>query len=308
MYDIIGDIHGHADKLVALLSKLGYRDRAGAWRHPDPNRQAILVGDLIDRGPGQLATIGIVRRMIDAGSALAIMGNHEFNAIAYHTPDALEPGEYLRRRTDKNRRQHAAFLEEAEHDPALHCDLVTWFMTLPLWIDLPGIRVVHACWDESHADVLRSRLAPAQTMTWETLQAASRHETPEFAAVETLLKGPEVDLPKGAHYVDQGGHRRDRIRVRWWDDRAATYRQITAADEGTIQGIPDVPIDPTLRRRYPIDKPVFFGHYWMEGEPAPLTPRLACVDYSACNGGPLVAYCWDGESELTKANFVTAGT
>ena len=33
-HDIIGDIHGHADQLEALLAHLGYRHRNGAWR-PD---------------------------------------------------------------------------------------------------------------------------------------------------------------------------------------------------------------------------------------------------------------------------------
>jgi hypothetical protein len=47
--DIIGDIHGQHDKLVELLAHLDYREIDGAWRHP--NRQAIFVGDLIDRGP-----------------------------------------------------------------------------------------------------------------------------------------------------------------------------------------------------------------------------------------------------------------
>ena len=50
-YDIIGDIHGHADQLEALLSELGYRPSGGAHRHP--HRQAVFVGDLIDRGPAQ---------------------------------------------------------------------------------------------------------------------------------------------------------------------------------------------------------------------------------------------------------------
>ena len=34
-YDVIGDIHGHADKLTALLRKMGYRHHLGAWRHPE---------------------------------------------------------------------------------------------------------------------------------------------------------------------------------------------------------------------------------------------------------------------------------
>jgi hypothetical protein len=93
-YDIIGDIHGQADKLHALLARLGYRERDGAHRHPD--RTAIFVGDFIDRGPRQLDSVTTVRRMTDAGSALAIMGNHEFNAIAWHTPDPDRPGEFLR--------------------------------------------------------------------------------------------------------------------------------------------------------------------------------------------------------------------
>ena len=62
--------------------------------------------------------------MVDAGSALAVMGNHELNAIAWHTPDPDEPGEYLRPRIPqpkwgaKNRTQHEAFLAEVEADPA----------------------------------------------------------------------------------------------------------------------------------------------------------------------------------------------
>ena len=69
-YDIIGDIHGQADKLEALLRTLGYRDTAGAWRHAE--RQAIFVGDFIDRGPAQVRSVHIVRRMVDAGAALAV--------------------------------------------------------------------------------------------------------------------------------------------------------------------------------------------------------------------------------------------
>ena len=51
-YDIIGDIHGHAAALKALLQKLGYRENGGAWRHSE--RQAIFVGDFVDSGPRQL--------------------------------------------------------------------------------------------------------------------------------------------------------------------------------------------------------------------------------------------------------------
>ena len=113
-YDIIGDIHGEAAMLEALLRQLGYRETAGAWRHPD--RTAVFVGDFIDRGPEQLRTVALVRRMLDAGSALAVMGNHELNAIAWHTPHFDGSGDFCRthagRKGEKNRHQHARFLGE----------------------------------------------------------------------------------------------------------------------------------------------------------------------------------------------------
>ena len=77
----------------------------------------------------QVRSVNIARRMVDAGAALAVMGNRELNAIACHTPDPNDPGEYLRPRNSpkwggKNRQQHAAFLAEVEHDPALHAELI----------------------------------------------------------------------------------------------------------------------------------------------------------------------------------------
>ena len=112
-YDIIGDIHGHADELVALLKLLDYELANGVYRHP--SRKVIFVGDFIDRGPKIRETLQLVRSMHEAGSALAVMGNHEFNAIAWFTPDPDCPGEFLRKHHsakygNKNRHQHQAFL------------------------------------------------------------------------------------------------------------------------------------------------------------------------------------------------------
>ncbi len=64
-YDIIGDIHGQADKLEALLTRMGYRNTSGHWQHHD--RQAIFVGDFIDRGPDQMLTVNLARRMVEEG-------------------------------------------------------------------------------------------------------------------------------------------------------------------------------------------------------------------------------------------------
>ena len=81
--DFIGDIHGHYDELVVLLKKLGYEERCGAYRYPGNARTAVFLGDYIDRGSQVRETVNLVRAMRDAGSAVALMGNHEFNALSF---------------------------------------------------------------------------------------------------------------------------------------------------------------------------------------------------------------------------------
>jgi RNA polymerase sigma factor (sigma-70 family) len=71
--------------LRRLLRKMDYRDDDGVFRHSD--RQVIFVGDFVDRGPEQLEVLHIARSMCDAGTALAVMGNHEFNALSWAEPD-----------------------------------------------------------------------------------------------------------------------------------------------------------------------------------------------------------------------------
>ncbi|MBJ7446241.1 MAG: metallophosphoesterase [Brevundimonas sp.] len=304
-YDIIGDIHGHADQLISLLQTLGYQHRGGAWRHP--SRSVIFVGDFVDRGPGQLRTLEMVRDMVEAGSARAVMGNHEFNAIAWATPHPAQEGAYLRSRAgpvgEKNRHQHQAFLAEVAADGADHQRWVAWFLELPLWIEEPEFRVVHACWSPQHADHLRPLLREGERLSVDLVQAASQRGSPEYEAVETLLKGAEVELPDGHSFTDKDGHHRTAIRIRWWDPTPTTYRAAYIGPAGV--DMPDLPL-PTSERRPAPDRPTFIGHYWFDplGPLAPVTHRVACVDFSVAKGGPLVAYRYDGEPELSAAKFV----
>lgn len=71
-FDIIGDIHGCAAELEALLGKLGYADGA----HPE-GRTAVFVGDLVDRGPDSPGVLRRVMSMVRTGNALCVPGNHE---------------------------------------------------------------------------------------------------------------------------------------------------------------------------------------------------------------------------------------
>ena len=305
-YDLIGDIHGHSEPLVELLERLGYVKSHGVYRRID--RQVIFVGDFIDRGPDQCGVIDIVRPMIDEGAALAVMGNHEFNAIAYFTEDPDRPGEYLREHSARHKRQHQAFLDACQ-GTALHAELIEWFRMLPMWLELPGLRVVHACWDDVLMQDLRVCFPSINDyLDDDLLVKASRKGRPEYEAIETLLKGKEAQLPGDHSFLDKDGHPRHAVRVRWFDGNARTYKQAFLGPENARSHIPEDPIGADHLLQYShSDPPVFIGHYWLDGEPELLAPNIACLDYSvaAKNGGKLVAYRWDGEERLSNDKFVS---
>ncbi|MFL6449737.1 MAG: metallophosphoesterase [Bryobacteraceae bacterium] len=322
-YDIIGDIHGCAEALEVLLTKLGYQKTAGTWRHPD--RTAVFVGDFIDRGPEQVRSVQTVRRMLDAGTALAVMGNHELNAIAWHTPDPRKKNEketeteFLRPHHSpkwgvKNRQQHAAFLAEVEDKPALHREIIDWFLTLPLWLDLPELRVVHACWHGPFMTWLSPRIHDGRFLTRELMVAAT--DEPEsqsekdngvpsvFKAVEALTKGIEIPLPAGHSFCDKDGFSRRRVRIRWWDSEAKTYSSAAMLSGTQIVPLPHTPV-PEYALIPASEKPVFFGHYWLTGTPSIQSDSAVCVDYSVAKSGSLVAYRFSGEKKLLTQNFVS---
>jgi hypothetical protein len=310
MYDIVGDIHGHAGALKRLLQQMGYRERSGVWRHDE--RKIIFLGDFIDRGPQQLETVQLARAMVDAGQALAVMGNHEFNAVAWATEDPDAPGQYLRRHTDKNLNQHEAFLREANEGRSRYEESIEWFRSLPLFLDLEGIRVIHACWHKESIDTLRDLMDEESRLLPHAWPLVSRYGTPPFEAAEILLKGFEVPLPDGGFFLDGDKHPRNQIRTKWWHEGPATYRDLALMSPKQIATVPHTPAPTHILPGYENDKPVFVGHYWLDGEPEPLAPQIACLDYSVAAGagsgtvapGKLCAYRWDGEHVLEKARFV----
>lgn len=62
---------------------------------------------------------------------------------------------------------------------------------------------------------------------------------------------------------------------------------------------------------YAGDVPVFYGHYWRQGEPRHLhdwTDYAACVDFSAVKGGALTAYRWSGEARIDPMRYVSVAS
>jgi hypothetical protein len=287
--DVIGDIHGYADKLRTLLSRLGYEQKGGVYGSAD--RTAIFVGDLIDRGSQIGEVMEIVAGMLRAGSAQIVMGNHEFNALCYHT--VKENGGYLRPHNKKNHDQHAETLAYFDQNPGAKKRALTWFYSFPLWLDLGFVRVVHAAWSP---DAIQSLKTPR--LTPESLLRAGTEGTSEYEAVETLLKGVEATLPPGLSFADKDGRERTQIRVRWWlkPDPERTVAETVFPPDPTL---PDTRFTtPSQWEPYdPSEPPVIFGHYWLPKDwpQVPIMPNVICVDYSAGKGGPSVAYSFNPE-------------
>jgi hypothetical protein len=136
------------------------------------------------------------------------------------------------------------------------------------------------------------------------VEASHRKGTEIFGAVDILLKGDEAALPSGFTFTDKDGHIRSDIRTRWWAPTLTTYREAYMGPPGV--DMPDLPI--AGHRIFPEpDRPIFIGHYWLNPAEAlaPLSKRVACVDYSVAKGGRMVAYRFDGEQELSADKFVS---
>lgn len=309
MIDLIGDVHGHADELEELLEKLGYIKEINHYAHPDRNRKVLFVGDYIDRGPKIRETLEIVKQMVVHGSAIALMGNHEYNALCFHLKDS--EGNYLRKHSEKNRDQHSKTLDQFKNKQEDFEMYLDWFKTLPLFYETETFRAVHACWDYKSIDYLKKHLKNNR-LTDDLICQSVKEETELYKAIEDTLKGKELLLPDGEKFYDKDGHGRNEMRYKWWEDlsKNLTYDQVKLHP---IDGLPESMIDfaDIKHKDYykKDDKPVFFGHYWLKVEdevnkkPSLFRNNICCLDYSVAKEGHLVAYSFNEESILGGEKF-----
>jgi hypothetical protein len=303
MHDIIPDIHGQADKLTAALRRLGYNERNGAWRHSDPNRICVFLGDFIDRGPNNAEVIRIVRSMVEAGSAKAIMGNHELNAIHFHSMHPVT-GKPLREHSEKNWGQHESFLREFPIGEKSTAEAIEWMRALPLFLNRDGFRVVHACWDDEQIRQLHD-LAPSGVLDTEQLVMAADPKALLHDLLEVTTKGPETQLPEGYSFIDKHGHKRNEVRLQWWKSGGRSWAEVSMSVPNPDE-LPRTPFPTNIPITfYPADaNPVFFGHYWLDGGPTLQSVNALCLDYSAGTTGPLVTYLQEAGQTLSLDNVV----
>lgn len=116
-FDIIGDVHGCYDELVALLQELGYVHSEGLWRHPE-GRKPVFLGDLVDRGPKTPEVLQLVMSLVEAGLAWCVPGNHDVKLLKWLNGKNVQPThgllqsiEQLQERTPEFRESVKAFID-----------------------------------------------------------------------------------------------------------------------------------------------------------------------------------------------------
>ncbi len=301
MMDLIGDIHGHADKLEELLLKLGYKKFKGTYSHPES--KALFVGDYIDRGPKIRETLEIVRSMVESENAIALMGNHEYNALCFHFQET--EGGHLRKHLIKNIIQHYQTLKQFQNRQREYEEYLDWFKTLPLYYETETFRAVHACWDHRNIEYLRKTLINDR-LTDDLIHHSVKIGTKLNEAIDQTLKGKEMKMPDGLYFIDKDGTRRTEIRIKWWEDPVLmNYKSISVEPIDTLPEKPiEIPGLDSIDFYKDNEKKVFFGHYWLRGQPSLYRDNICCLDYSVAKGGKLVAYRLNGENVLDRRNFI----
>jgi hypothetical protein len=263
--DIVGDVHGEFEALHALLNRLGYRPDGS---HPD-QRRLVFVGDLCDRGPDSPGVIRYVADLVAAGRAQCILGNHELNLLR----GAPKPANGWFFAADHDRAK-GKFLACQPATAAEREAFPDFFAGLPLALERPDLRVVHAAWHAKSFAALGRELpghpvlnvyqqyaaaaerwveqspikadARQEYRDWGRYLAAEDKEVPLLTAIGTLdehfqMSNPIRVLTSGVERVASetffaSGKWRMVNRVGWWQD-------------------------------YQDDVPVLFGHYWRWASP-----------------------------------------
>jgi hypothetical protein len=125
---IVGDVHGCADELEALLDKIAFTT----------GDRLVFVGDLIARGPRSLGVLDIAR----STGALVVRGNHEQKLLDMLRVVGTATDPALKAPVAKSHREVFRVLRPTD-----------WILleTSKLWLDLPdhAARVIHAGLDPS---------------------------------------------------------------------------------------------------------------------------------------------------------------
>jgi bis(5'-nucleosyl)-tetraphosphatase (symmetrical) len=250
---VVGDLQGCHERLLALLENI---KKTSVGSGLDGNR-FIFVGDLVNRGPGSLATLREIHAL--GNTSNTVLGNHDLNllAVAIGVRQA-QPGDTL-----------SDILAAPDRD-----ELLDWLRHRPLAIEHAGHLVVHAG----------------------VLAGWSLEKTLELAReVEVVLQGPSWPELLANMYGKEPTAWDDRLRG--WDRLRCIVNALTRMRYCHPDGSMDFSSDkqPSADRlpwfevagRLTADTSIVFGHWSALG----LTMRkhLMGIDSGCLWGGQLTA-------------------
>lgn len=187
--DIVGDIHGEFDALHSLLAHLGY-DADG--RHPE-GRHLVFVGDFCDRGPDSPSVLARVQQLVDSGRAHAITGNHEINLLREDAKDGS--GWFFPTRVDSDQAKYAPFRQPSAHEREA---IVAFLGRLPIGLERPDLRVIHAAWHEPQITAARAMAAGSTREAYDHWEAVAARE----ARASTLAARMQAERVQWPHSLE----------------------------------------------------------------------------------------------------------
>jgi len=261
--DIVGDVHGERQALEALLGHLGY---AQDGTHPDA-RSLVFVGDLIDRGPDSPGVLKWVRKLVFAGRAFCIAGNHELNLLR----GDLKQGNRWWTAPEEPDRYPMLPINELDRD-----DCFQFMDSLPLVLERDDLRVVHACWSDPLIDRLRKMDGESHGLaalydyfTQQTTQAMLDNRFLSFVRREWRQHNPKLEDPEWqATYMPA---------LAELNTRAQNDNPVAVLTSGTEipAGVPfwaggkwRMVTRELWWETYDAGVPVVFGHYWRRSSSA----------------------------------------
>lgn len=275
--DVIGDVHGERAALEHLLTVLGYTPDG---RHAH-GRRLVFVGDLTDRGPDSVGVALLVAGMVREGRAQCVAGNHELSLLRRLAKEGN--GWFYERNHDHERGKFASSRSAQEHHRG---PIEEFFRSLPLALERPDLRIVHACWHAPAIDALRRCTEPG-------LLEAFTHFS---HAIDRQLEDEGWNARRRASLDRLGERLYDRAAQPAWDEALAHVEEVRqdqhpvrAATSGLERRTPE-PFYAGGKWRmvervrwwneYQDPVPVVFGHYWRRPvhEPAPPRERASAPD------------------------------
>jgi hypothetical protein len=260
--DVVGDVHGEIDSLFSLMHRLGYQDNGD---HPE-GRRLVFVGDLTDRGPNSPAVVDLVASLIDSGQAQCVLGNHELNILLNHRKHENKwffGEDFL----DEN----GQVVPQVLADDPIRRRLCEFFRSLPLALERPDLRVVHACWNNEMIDSARGSDDVVELYNKYYSQIDDRIRDSNLDRVDRglhhqndnpvklLTSGPEE---RSDTVTTSGGKIRHERRVEWWNE----YHNVFClfGHYSILQGVPR-----TNQSAFCVDFGV--GRRWTERESGRIT-------------------------------------